>query len=471
MPVEISPTSEMKPGKMPITITASAVIPSASCRPGVHAGAARSSATTRPAADQTRRPSRPGRSRRARQPSIAGGSGATGRSLTASTPQVQPLYGGKGPADTPAAPTWPMAASGRQTWVEEIHRETLRRVELAQWDGMPCRANWVVAEMGVVFRAFDADLGRSVAVKLLLHGGHSGQAQVERFLREARAGAGLDHPNLVRVTDIGRHEGQVFFTMDLVDGPSVADVIRQVGRIHAHEACANRVRSRSRSPPCAPLRHHPSRSKAREPAARRAGPDAGHGFRIGEACFGRRTAAHRHGPGLGDARVHGPRASAWTTRDCAQRRLLAGSGPVRDAVGKATVFGGQRRRCAAEGGSRRAPDRAIGHPEPAHRPGLGMRDRHGEGSGPALPHSRGARPRPRPLDPRRARAGACAHDLVPNPALAAPAPQNHCGRAPPYWPLPWWGPEPRWPRWSWTTARTRPVLPKPTGRCRSWWAT
>ncbi len=89
---------------------------------------------------------------------------------------------------------------------------------------------------GVVYRVHDPDLARDVALKLLLGGHHAGQGQVARFLREARAAARLDHPDLLRVHDIGWHEDQVYFTMDLVEGPSLRDVLDERGRFPAGEA-------------------------------------------------------------------------------------------------------------------------------------------------------------------------------------------------------------------------------------------
>lgn len=90
--------------------------------------------------------------------------------------------------------------------------------------------------MGVVYRAWDPELSRFVALKVLLAGEHAGVQELERFLREARAAAQLDHANIVRVLDIDRDEQRAFFTMDLVDGPSLADVIDAWGPRPVREA-------------------------------------------------------------------------------------------------------------------------------------------------------------------------------------------------------------------------------------------
>ena len=79
--------------------------------------------------------------------------------------------------------------------------------------------------MGVVLRAFDPKLDRKIALKLL-HGGSSSEAQA-RLQREAQALARLSHPNVVRVHDVGTHQGRVFIAMELVTGSTLADWIRQ----------------------------------------------------------------------------------------------------------------------------------------------------------------------------------------------------------------------------------------------------
>src|SRR5262245_49943045 len=60
---------------------------------------------------------------------------------------------------------------------------------------------------GVVYRARDRKLGRIVALKLLRAGALAGAHQRQRIMREARAGAGMQHPGIVQVFDVGEHEG------------------------------------------------------------------------------------------------------------------------------------------------------------------------------------------------------------------------------------------------------------------------
>jgi serine/threonine protein kinase len=80
--------------------------------------------------------------------------------------------------------------------------------------------------MGVVYKARQIGLDRTVALKRILTGPKTRATELERFQREARAAAALDHPNIVPVYDNGRHEGHSFFTMALIDGPSLADLVR-----------------------------------------------------------------------------------------------------------------------------------------------------------------------------------------------------------------------------------------------------
>lgn len=89
--------------------------------------------------------------------------------------------------------------------------------------------------MGVVYKALDLDLQRLVAIKVLDPRLSWDSAFVERFLREARVAARLNHPNIVAIYDVGQEQGQYFFAMQYLEGISLERYLRQRGPLSGSE--------------------------------------------------------------------------------------------------------------------------------------------------------------------------------------------------------------------------------------------
>jgi len=81
--------------------------------------------------------------------------------------------------------------------------------------------------MGTVYKARQVTLNRLVALKLISAGVLASQDMVKRFKAEAEAAAGLNHPNIAPIHEIGEHHGQHYFSMALIDGPTLG---RALGR-------------------------------------------------------------------------------------------------------------------------------------------------------------------------------------------------------------------------------------------------
>ncbi|MBN1889547.1 MAG: PD40 domain-containing protein [Thermoflexales bacterium] len=90
--------------------------------------------------------------------------------------------------------------------------------------------------MGAVYKGYDPQLDRPVAIKLLAPHLAWEREFVERFLREARAAARLRHPNIIGIHDVGQDGDTYYFVMDFLPGPSLKQLVTQKGRLLPAEA-------------------------------------------------------------------------------------------------------------------------------------------------------------------------------------------------------------------------------------------
>ncbi len=106
------------------------------------------------------------------------------------------------------------------------------------WSGLPARfGDYQVIEqlgtggMGVVFKARDVALNRLVAIKVMHRFGRSDERAMDRFLREARISAGLNHPSIARIFNVSQIDGMPYIVSEFVEGKCLSDCTPPHGRI------------------------------------------------------------------------------------------------------------------------------------------------------------------------------------------------------------------------------------------------
>lgn len=128
-------------------------------------------------------------------------------------------------APSPTAATLVGSSDGAETLPRPASSRSLRADVLARGSML---GRYIVLDvlgrggMGIVYTAYDPQLDRKVALKLLLPGRNRGPAARIRLQREAQAIARLSHPNVVAVHDVGAMDDQVFIAMELVEGMDLA---------------------------------------------------------------------------------------------------------------------------------------------------------------------------------------------------------------------------------------------------------
>lgn len=117
-----------------------------------------------------------------------------------------------------------MPSSAPEDWMVRV-RKGMREVDAADatFHRYELRATLGEGGSAVVYEAWDRHLGRTVALKILKDGFRRNDIARARFQREARSAAGLSHPNVVGVYDVGEDEGRLYLAMERVEGRTLSD--------------------------------------------------------------------------------------------------------------------------------------------------------------------------------------------------------------------------------------------------------
>jgi len=171
---------------------------------------------------------------RCKEPLVLGDPGKSEGAAAALPPAAQPRTGegpGEAPRDAPAVPPVsaeapappPPARPARQERGDDPARDAFVGKVLGG-----CQILERVAQggMGVVYKAKQLNLGRTVAVKILSEELANDATFVRRFIQEARSAAQLSHGNIVHINDVGEVQGIFYFVMEYVDGKNLKEILK-----------------------------------------------------------------------------------------------------------------------------------------------------------------------------------------------------------------------------------------------------
>ena len=135
--------------------------------------------------------------------------------------------------------------------------------------------------MGVVYKALDPTIGRTVALKTMRLDVHGLDAQemVRRFQNEARAAGVLNHPNIVTIYDAGEQDGIFYIAMEFIEGTTLHELLAEKRVLATEEVLQLYAPDFPRPGLCAFKRNCSSRYKARQHHDHRERHGKDHGFR------------------------------------------------------------------------------------------------------------------------------------------------------------------------------------------------